>query len=271
MGIGRLRNFARAAIGTHRRSLVVRTLHDLASFVEAAYTNDGANFQSNGEQALLRKLGPADFRMVFDVGANFGDWSEEAVAVWPNCQVHAFEVAPLTYQGLGERFKNSPNCNRVTLNCFGLSDVGGAREMYYYPEHPELTCDMHRHDTEVAMPFEAQLIRGDEYCESRHIDAVDFLKIDVEGSEYRVMKGFSERLSAQKIHCVQFEYGAFSTQTRFLLGDYYSLLSQSYWIGKIFPTYVDFQDYHWTMENFHFANYCCVSKERPDLRMILAA
>ena len=143
--------------------------------------------------------------------------------------------------------------------------------MYYFPQHPELTCDLPRHDSYSAVPFDAQLATGDEYCDEHSIDSVDFLKIDVEGAEFRVMKGFSERLSAQKIHCMQFEYGAFSTQTRFLLGDYYSLLSGSYWIGKIFPTYVDFQDYQWTMEDFRFSNYCCVSKLRPDLRKILAA
>jgi hypothetical protein len=99
---------------------------------------------------------------------------------------------------------------------------------------------------------------------------VDFLKIDVEGAEFRVIKGFSERLDVQKIHCMQFEYGAFSTQTRFLLGDYYSLLSPSYWMGKIFPTYVDFRDYDYTMEDFRFSNYCCVSKLRPDLLELLA-
>ena len=75
-------------------------------------------------------------------------------------------------------------------------------------------------------------------------------EIDVEGSEFRVLKGFSGRLSAQKIHCVQFEYGAFATQARFLLGDQYSMLAESYWIGKIFPRYVNFRDYDWTMEDF---------------------
>jgi FkbM family methyltransferase len=271
MGIGRLRNFARAVIGTHRRSVAVSALHRFASFVESAYANEGSSFESNGEQALLRKLGPADFRVVFDVGANFGNWSSEAVAVWPNCHVHAFEVAPQTFQRLSECLRTSEGYTRVTLNCLGLSDQPIPREMYYFPDHPELTCDLPRHGSYLSVPFDAQLTTGDEYCGRYEIDTIDFLKIDVEGAEFRVLKGFSERLSAQKIHCVQFEYGAFATQTRFLLSDYYSLLSRTYWIGKIFPTYVDFSDYHWTMEDFSFSNYCCVSRLRPDLRTILAA
>jgi FkbM family methyltransferase len=269
-GIGRLKNIARVAIGTYRRSAAVKALHGVTSFVESAYSNEGTSFQSNGEAALLRKLRSANFRIAFDVGANFGDWSAEALSIWRDCHVHAFEVAPETFQRLSKRLCISGHQNLVTMNCFGLSDQQVTREMYYFPDHPELTCDLPRHDSYLAVPFDAQLVTGDEYCDKHNIDAVDFLKIDVEGAEFRVIKGFSERLAAQNIHCMQFEYGAFSTQTRFLLGDYYSLLSPSYWIGKIFPTYVDFRDYDWAMEDFRFSNYCCVSKLRPDLLELLA-
>ena len=206
-GIGRLKNLARATIGAHRRSAVMRALHDVTSFVESAYLNEGTGFKSNGEAALLLKLRSADFRIAFDVGANFGDWSAEATSLWPNCQVHAFEVAPETFQWLSERFRKDRN--RVVMNCFGLSDQQGTREMYYFPKHPELTCDLPRHCSYLAVPFDAQLDTGDEYCARHNIDTVDFLKVDVKGAEFRVMNGFSKRLSAQKIQCVQFEYGAF--------------------------------------------------------------
>ena len=111
----------------------------------------------------------------------------------------------------------------------------------------------------------------DAYCKADRIETVDFVKIDVEGAEHRVLGGFGEYLRAQAVHCIQFEYGAFSTQTRFLLADYYGLLGDGYWIGKIFPTYVDFRPYDWSMDDFRFSNYCCVSKQRPDLRTLLAA
>lgn len=266
-----LNRFARNIIAVHRRSGPVKYLHRVASFVESAYSNEGSNFEFDGERAVLQKLRPADFRIAIDAGANFGDWSAEALTAWPGCEIHAFEVAPQTFERLTDRFRSSAHSKRIALNCFGVSDKSGTSEMYYYPDHPEQTCDTHRHPKDRAERFETQLITGDEYCDSRRIDAVDFLKIDVEGAEFRVIQGLSRRLAAQKIHCLQFEYGAFSTQTKFLLGDYYSLLAQSYWIGKIFPSYVDFRDYHWTMDNFRFCNYCCVSKLRPDLRKLLEA
>lgn len=265
----RLTGYTYRAISKHRRSGLVLALHKLSAFVESAYANEGASFHSNGEHALLKRLASADFRVAFDVGANFGDWTFAALAVWPNCHLHAFEVAPQTFQTLNASIEASDQCKRVSLNCAGLSDEAGTRPMYYFPDHPDLTCDLPRHDTYVAVPFDAQLTTGDQYCDSHDIDSIDFLKIDVEGAEYRVLKGFKDRLSAQKVHCVQFEYGAFSTQTKFLLGDYYALLSSLYWVGKIYPTYVDFREYDWKIEDFRFSNYCCVSKSRPDLRTTL--
>lgn len=249
----------------------MKTLHRLTSFVESAYSNEGSSFETNGERVLLRKLAPAGFRTALDVGANFGDWALEAIAVWPDCHVHAFEVAPLTFQHLSDRIAGTDKGGRITANCLGLSDEKGTCRMHYYPDHPDLTSGSAWHSNYRSVPFDAQLTTGDEYCNTHAIDTVDFLKIDVEGFESRVLKGFQDRLSAQKIHCVQFEYGAFATQTKFLLTDYYALLSPHYWIGKIFPGYVDFRDYDWTLEDFRFSNYCCVSKARQDLRAVLGS
>jgi len=47
------------------------------------------------------------------------------------------------------------------------------------------------------------------------------------------------------LDCVQFEYGAFSIQTRVMLSDYYAMLADRYWIGKIYPSHVEFVEYSW--------------------------
>lgn len=67
-----------------------------------------------------------------------------------------------------------------------------------------------------------------------------------------------------------FEYCPFAIQTKKLLTDFYSLLADKYWIEKIYPNYVEFRDYQWQMEVFEFANYCAVSRSRPDLREMLS-
>jgi hypothetical protein len=124
---------------------------------------------------------------------------------------------------------------------------------------------MPRHVHAASTPFTAELRTGDDYVRAHGLDAIDFLKIDVEGAEHLVLKGFQQTLAAGRINCIQFEYGAFSIETRVLLADYYDTLGSKYWIGKIFPGSVEFRDYHWTMENFRFSNFLCVLRSRPDL------
>lgn len=253
-------------IAKHRRSHVVRALHGVAAFVENAYENEEWDMAASGEVALLDRMAPAGFATAFDVGAHLGGWSVEALRAWPAARVHAFEVAPPTYERLGKRFTDSNLTARVTLNCLGLGDRAGVAEMYFYPEQPHLTCDRPRHKEHHSAPFQARLQSGDAYLAEHGIDRVGFIKIDVEGNEHLVLRGFEKAIEQDRLDCIQFEYGAFSIDTRVLLADYYALLGASYWIGKIYPTHVEFREYDWTMESFRFSNFLCVPKRRPDLR-----
>lgn len=267
--LSKLRSVAGPFIARNRRSKPVRAAHSLARFIEDSYQNADLDLSTNGELNVLRSLASADVRTAFDVGANIGDWSIEALHAWPRAQVHAFEVFPDTFERFKTRVDEARLTARVTVNPYGLGDCDGPERMYYFPDHPELTCDRPRHDGLESVTFEARLTRGDDYVLSHGIGRIDFLKIDVEGAEYRVLQGFSTSIAGGCIDCIQFEYGAFSIQTRVMLADYYAMLADRYWVGKIYPSYVDFINYTWTLEGFRFANFVAVSRARPDLRRLL--
>jgi FkbM family methyltransferase len=222
---------------------------------------------ANGEVDLIRRLAPARFTTVFDVGAHVGDWSLAALAEWGGARVHAFEVAPPTFDRLRRHVHAAGLDGRVDFVAKGLGEATDRRDMYYFPEHPHLTCDMPRHHL-PATPFVGEFVSGDAYMQERQIGDVDFVKVDVEGAEHLVFRGFRRAIEEGRVHCMQFEYGAFSIQTRVLLADYYDLLAPRYWIGKLFPATVEFRDYDWTMENFRFSNFICVSRNRPDLKQL---
>jgi FkbM family methyltransferase len=242
-------------------------LHRLARFYEAAWHNEGSQFASNGERCVLERLAAARLRLAFDVGANVGHWSEAVAGLWPDCRVHAFEVAPETFAVLQARL--APLAGRVTCHQLGLSDRVGPQPMYYFPDAPELTGDTRRHVQQRSIEFEADLSTLDAFCRAQGIEAIDFLKIDIEGAEHRLLEGAAEALAQRRIKVLQFEYGAFSIDTRFLLKDFFALLGGQFEIGKIYPTYVDFGDYDWRSEDFRFANYLCISRDHPELRRLL--
>src|SRR5262245_24787044 len=133
VGMGRLENLARDVIARRRRSAPIRALHRISSFVESAYQNHGSEFALNGERSLLRRLCRANFHVAFDVGANFGHWTLEALTVWPDCYVHAFEVAPETFQRLQDRVRAFQHGGRAIVNLCGASDDRRSQKMYYFP------------------------------------------------------------------------------------------------------------------------------------------
>lgn len=234
-------------------------------FVTEAFDNVGSDLQQTGELNLLKRLQLAGFSVVIDAGANVGDWTLAAARTWSEARVHAFEIAPETSQALAERVAAADLSERVVVNRCGLGSEAGTRRTYFYPDHPEITCDAPRFPEHRCVPFEAQVLAGDDYLDQRGLSRVDFLKIDVEGAEHLVLAGFSRALASGRVRCIQFEYGAFSVDTRMLLRDYYALLSKDFLVGKIFPDHVEFRDYLWTMEDFRFANLLCIAKSETAL------
>jgi FkbM family methyltransferase len=269
LGLGRVKNVVRRSVARHRRSGLVKIVHEAAAFFESAWHNEGADFETNGERFVLDRFRSVGFKVAVDVGANVGHWTKAALDRWPDCSVHALEVAPRTFAQLAVNAGTWAHRQRAHLHQCGLSDAAGELTMFFYPDRHELTCDMPRHRDLAVVPFEVEVTTLDRFCAEQGIDRIDYLKIDVEGAEHRVLKGASELLRAGRIGCIQFEYGAFSIDTRIMLRDYFEQLAPTYVIGKIYPDHVAFADYDWTMESFRFSNYLCLSRDRPELRRLV--
>ncbi len=270
MGIlGKAKRGVFLTLATNRTALPVRALHKAATFIDDAVNNRGSEFHENGEAEVLKRLAPANLKTVFDVGANVGEYTKAVLASFPQATVHAFEVAPETAQEFSGNLEGSIANGRVNLVTYGLSDMPGTLDMYYYPENNQLTSYSKRHPEYRSVKFTADISTLDAYCEETGIDAIDFLKIDVEGHEFKVIQGGRRLFAKGTVAALQFEFGAFNTGSKFIVRDYYELLPD-YWIGKVFPRNVDFRKYNWTMEEFSFCNYVAVHKSRPDLRDLLA-
>jgi FkbM family methyltransferase len=270
LGLKRAKDAARGAIARHRRSPAILELHRAAAFVESAWHNEGAEFAANGERFVLEALRPAGCGTVFDVGANVGHWTQAVLELWPDCRVDAFEVAPVTVGLLQENIAQRPYEGRVRAHALGLSEQPGRQTMHFYPGRHELTSDSPRHDGVASVPFEARLSTVDRVCQEQGIERLDDLKIDVEGAEYRVLKGAAGLLEAGAVTCIQFEYGAFAIDTRVMLRDYFTLLGERFQLGKIYPNYVEFGSYDWRADDLRFCNYLCVSRDRMDLHGLVS-
>ena len=123
---------------------------------------------------------------------------------------------------------------------------------------------MKAHDHYYQGQVHCQIRKASAYVRKHQIERIDFVKIDVEGMDLKVIRGFEDTLD--RVRALQFEYGVFNIASRDLLADFCSLLgSKGFVVGKIFPRTVSFFDYHFDMENFHGSNYVAVKADEESL------
>jgi FkbM family methyltransferase len=147
----------------------------------------------------------------FDVGANIGYYSLVLARVAK--EVHAFEPVPLTYELLRFNIFINGIANVIANQC-ALGNVSG--ETSFNIASDPANCGFY--DTGIARRVESARVRVtrlDDYCASRQIPRVDFLKIDVEGAESLVLDGARQTLKSRPrfmmmelADCVQEKYGS---------------------------------------------------------------
>lgn len=240
-----------------------RLLANASWYYLSAYYNFDHEPSRNGEFNLLHRLSPYKFRTVFDVGANRGDWLSAALEALPGASFHAFEVAAPTFTRLHQRFGDRPG---VTLNSFGLGETPGEVTVDYYPQDDTISMVAGSLLPAAAGSHECivgRLETGDCYCAERGIGVIDFLKIDVEGAEMRVLRGFDGLLSRHAVSVVQFEATVYG---RALVADFHSFFAaRGYTVGKLFPHGVAFKAYDRHDELFRGPNFVAVAMDRTDL------
>jgi len=227
------------------------------------------NAELNGEAEIIRRTGPLGFTTVFDVGANRGDWAAAVRDAHPAATVHCFEILPSTFATLERRFGGA---DHMVLNPCGLSEreeqvpVYVADDAYVSSMH-EFLGDAPRNSVLC------DVVRGDDYADRRGLKQIDFLKVDVEGAEGSVLRGFDRYLSSGRISLIQFEYNRGAIQSRFLLIDFYEMLSKyGYQLGRLTGRGVEFGEYHYALEDFQGPNYvACLRREQRIVAAIAAA
>lgn len=220
-------------------------------------------FSIHGEDKLLAHLaGKLD--VIFDVGANIGEWTKMSRIIHPNAEIHNFEIIPETYKKM---INNIILDNKIIPNSFGLSDNNGILPIKFVQDFDALSSYIFElHNNESDKIINGLVFKGDSYVNSREINYIDYLKLDVEGAEGKVLAGFTETLKSEKIGMIQFEYGYACVYSKWLLMDAYKLLNPlGFNLGKITQHGIEFHDYHHTKEDFQGPDYLAVHNSKMHL------
>ncbi len=251
------------------RNPLFKGLSSFGLAVNRFYENKNYDIQSNGELNVLQKLKITNPNYIFDVGANVGDYAVLVHKVCPGSQIFAFEPINEPFQKLAKTVKNNMKVKAFQL---ALSEHQGKKKFFLY-DQSELTSSVNilGMNREISQEYQINVVNGDRFMKEHKIESIDLLKIDVEGAEMDVIKGFWKAFTEKRIRVCQFEYGYANITSHALLLDFYLFLGRhGYRIGKIYPKYVEFRDYHVKQEDFLGPNYLAVDESDIELIKLLS-
>ncbi|MFA9290718.1 MAG: FkbM family methyltransferase [Solirubrobacteraceae bacterium] len=250
-------------ISKNRKNYFFKNLYKFALYFIKAYNNVSYNSVQNGELrvfGIIKNYGCNNF---IECGANDGLDAIAYSNISQSTNVYALEIVPPTFEVL---VNNTKNYSKIKSYNFGLGDFEGKINITHYPEASYLSSNYNTSRNIKQEVYECQIKTGDNFCNENNLEHINFLKIDVEGMDFQVIKGFDNMIKQQKIDVIQFEYTyGFIYAGCFLKNvfDYFS--DKNYIIGKIYPDKVDFLEYSYQLDNFFDANYIIVNKDKTPL------
>lgn len=164
------------------------------------------------EQLLVKKLVKPGM-VVFDIGANLGDYSILlSELAGKTGKVYAFEPTSTIFYKLQERLANCDNTEvfqtaiysentRIEFNEF--SEEYSVWNSIGKPKMPKPHSSMEY--VPIVKTENVEAIKIDSFCKNRDLKKIDYLKLDVEGAESDALKGMVELLREKAIRFIQFE------------------------------------------------------------------
>jgi len=164
-------------------------LYDI--FINKCYKKDNCSVQ--------------DGDVVFDIGSNLGLFSYHAVCEGAK-KVYSFEPGVPQYKSIVENFGSMP---QISIENLAVSDSAG--EIIFYI-HPTRSLMSSTSLDEMNQPSDGYTITSCKsvnlhgYCLENGIEKIDYLKMDCEGAEYKIIESLSEDFLSESISKICMEY-----------------------------------------------------------------
>ena len=153
---------------------------------------------------------PANAEVIVDAGGNIGIFAIFAASKAPKSRVYSLEPFPDTYRALCLNIERNGLGNRIQAICLGLSDASKQVEMSGEPA----STDRRLSDDAVTSKGSVESVSVSslkDFIAAQGLTVVDFLKMDIEGSEWDVVLT-TESDVFRRIRRVQLEYHPMDTK-----------------------------------------------------------
>ncbi|MFZ2406988.1 MAG: FkbM family methyltransferase [Methylobacter sp.] len=182
--------------------------------------------QSGETNFAMSHFSNAKKGVIFDVGANVGNYSTSLRELNQHIEIYCFEPHPCTYQKL------LSTVNHLKIKTFnvGVGSTAGMLKLYDYAlddgsEHASLYKDVIEkiHQGE-SVEHEVEIVTLNAFAIEHKIERVLLLKIDTEGHELEVLKGFEPYIRQNRVELIHFEFNEMNVASRVFFKDFWEFL-----------------------------------------------
>lgn len=167
-----------------------------------------AAYANAAERRFLRRF-PFGDGVIVDVGANLGIVSLMLAKRFSECEVHAFEPNPATFQALSANVSRNGSAN-IQAHDAAVAAHDGEIDFQTDPIHRATTHVIPDGRPNVGVNAAAPVTRVrcvtlDRFAAARAIREIELLKVDVEGYEPLVFQGARELLGSRRVRMIYYE------------------------------------------------------------------
>lgn len=261
-----LKSFIKIFLGRKSLQTIFECLHKGA--LKGMNIGLGSDFSKSGEKWVLThvksKLEKKSEIIIFDVGANIGEYTKQIKNIFGNLpiRIYSFEPSKSTYTKLKQNIGEQKN---IFIYNIGFNDEDIVTNLYSNESSSGIASIYQRNlqhlETKLDQVDTIELTTVDNFCAKHSIPFIDFLKIDVEGNELKVLQGAKKMIENGNINYIQFEFGGTAIDAHIYFQDFFYLLKDKYNIYRILrnglrPIY----KYSELQENFITTNFFAEKK-----------
>lgn len=188
---------------------------------KGAGTGWALDAEIQGALSMIRSETP----VLFDVGANVGEWTKRLRESYQNSEVYLFEPQPACLEEL-----HTLHLERACIIPHAASSSGGERLQLFTPREGAGTASLHERgdsyfQSDTYSSIDVTTVTIDEVVAEHRVERIDFMKIDVEGHELAVLQGAQKTLESHMVKALSFEFGSGNINSRTFFRDFWDMLS----------------------------------------------
>ncbi|MCB9853108.1 MAG: FkbM family methyltransferase [Phycisphaerales bacterium] len=151
----------------------------------------------------LRRIFPGDSaRILFDIGANEGQTATRLLKAFSSATVHSFEPTPALYEALSHRADG----RRWQVHPFAVSDSIGTATFHLHEGQSDVNSLLPAVEDRAFRPTTENVVVQtttlEHFCDSAGIEAIDILKLDIQGAELLALNGAAEMLRDHRVSSI---------------------------------------------------------------------